>query len=105
MQTNNPKPTKIGRPAVGTLFLKARIPPWMMSQLNALVAERCRDREREYARRGVRSAKACRRPHRAEVVRDVMRMGLVSMHRAGVQAPGFRPAHALREARLKGEPE
>lgn len=88
----------VGRPVVGPM-LKARIPRWVMHQLDALTLEASR-RRRETAIPSERG----RRAARADTVRDVLIAGLVAMREHGVQAPGFNPARAVLDAAKRGEP-
>lgn len=84
-----------GRPAVGPL-LKATVPPWIMGQLEALTANRSAIAQAE-------DPKAPPVP-RADVVRDVLRAGLVSLSEKGVACDGFHPGRAMLEAQARGEP-
>ena len=74
-----------GRPHVGQR-VKAHVPPWVHRQVDAL-------------RAGPWGAES-----RAGVVRDLVIVGLLALKAKGVQAPGFDPEAAIREAVLKGEP-
>ncbi len=82
-----------GHPRVGPL-LKAHMPPWITAQLDVLVEHGTRlRREARPSARGMT---------RADVMRDVLRVGLMAMR---VKAPGFNPGRALLKARARGEPE
>jgi hypothetical protein len=89
-----PQPA-IGRPPVGPV-LKAACPSWVLEQLDALKADRTR-----LARDGDPAAPAV---SRADVARDVLRAGLVTLHARGVSAPGFDPGLARLQAMARGEP-
>lgn len=70
---------------------------WVLGQLNALVVERSTVRETMPGERG-------RRVSRASVIRDALAVGLLALHREGVEAPGFDPAAALVAAADADEP-
>ena len=92
-EPNSSDPNGVGRggaPPIGPV-LKGRVPPWIHGQLDAL-----RD-----ARRTLKPLTP-----RSDVMRDVLRVGLVTLYRDlnVVGVPGFNPAKALIEAKARGEP-
>jgi len=74
-----------GRPHVGGR-VKAHVPPWVHGQVEAL--------------------RACQwgANTRAGVIRDLVIVGLLELKRQGVQAPGFDPEAAIKDAVRKGQP-
>ncbi len=78
-----PRPS--GRPLIG-VRARTQVPIWAMEQIDALVAGEWGGSTR------------------ASVVRDLIVFGLIALKRNGVQAPGFDPGTAIRDALGRGEP-
>lgn len=86
------KPTKRrlrGRPPIGTK-LSVVLPPWVLEQVE--VVRKATEK---------REGKPC---PQSEMIRDVVRVGLLAMHEAGVRPRGFEPAKARKRAELRDEP-
>ena len=86
--TAEPTAPRRGRAPVGPQ-IKMRVPAWVLDQVDALQAHRA-----ELEGKSV---------PKSDVIRDVMRAGLIAMKREGVEAPGFNPAQAIIAARQKSE--
>lgn len=91
---------RTGRRPLG-VRIHLNVPPWIISQAEALAAHRTKLVRREPPRGSGPDAPAV---SRADVVRDVLRAGLGSLAEQGVVAPGFNPGKAMRDAERAGGP-